>query len=278
MLEVIMLPMPTNITVIKANGEREPFNLEKVVTSLKRVGASDEEIRQVIKKLNPQLKDNMPTNQIYGIVYSLLDQELGRKPVANRYSLKKAIFDLGPTGYPFEQFIAGLLEESGYTCLTNQVINGACVQHEIDIVAKKQDEELLIEAKFHGNQGYKTKIQTALYVWARFLDISNQSKTVQKPWLITNTKLTSQVKDYARCNDLKVTSWNYPHGESLREIVDKSKLHPITSLSSLDTFSKNNLLKAGVVFCRDIKDHANLFRSPKEHNRVLEEVKALCGE
>lgn len=278
MLEVIILTMPTNITVIKANGEREPFNLEKVVTSLKRVGASDEEIRHVIKKLNPQLKDNMPTNQIYGIVYSLLDQELGRKPVASRYSLKKAIFDLGPTGYPFEQFIAGLLEETGYTCLTNQVVNGACVQHEIDIVAKKQDEELLVEAKFHSNQGYKTKIQTALYVWARFLDISNQSQNTQKPWLITNTKLTSQVKEYAMCNDFKVTSWNYPHGESLREIVDKSKLHPITSLSSLDSFSKNNLLKAGVVFCRDIKDHKNLFRSEKEHNRILEEVKALCGE
>jgi len=269
--------MPKNITVIKANGDREPFSLEKVVTSLKRVGANNDEIKHVIKKLNTQLKDNMPTNQIYGIVYSLLDQEIGKKPVASRYSLKKAIFDLGPTGYPFEQFIAGLLEELSYTCLTNQIVNGGCVQHEIDVVAKKQNEEFLVEAKFHGNQGYKTKIQTALYVWARFLDISNQSKTSQRPWLITNTKLTSQVKDYARCNDLKVTSWSYPHGESLRETVDKSKLHPITSLSNLGNFSKNNLLKAGVVFCRDIKYHSNLFKSPKEHQKVLDEIEALCG-
>jgi hypothetical protein len=265
----------TNVTVIKANGEKEKFNLEKVVTSLKRVGASNGEIKQVIEKLAPKLYENITTSEIYSIVFSELHTKDRTKRIANRYSLKKAIFDLGPTGYPFEQFIAGLLEEQGYTCQTNKIVSGGCVEHEMDIVATRGSDELLIEAKFHANQGYKTKIQTALYVWGRYLDISNAAQNTPKPWLITNTKITSQVKQYAKCVGMHVVSWNYPHGQSLRDMVDKSNLHPITCLKSLDNFTKENLLKAGAVFIKDLKDHEELFKNKEVHRKILQEAEQI---
>lgn len=271
------MPNKKNITIIKANGEKEQFKLEKVVTSLKRSGATRGEIKGVVEQLIPQLQDNMTTSQIYSIVFSLLHQREA-KGVAGRYSLKKAIFDLGPTGYPFEQYLAGLFEEMGYETKTNQIIQGGCIEHEMDIVCKRGDEEIFVESKFHANQGYKTNIKTALYVWGRFLDITNARDNTPKPWLMTNTKLTTEVIKYAKCVGMHVVSWNYPNGGSLREIVDKSSLHPITSLRTLDSFTKENLLRSGVVFCKDIKNHPDLFKNKDIYNKVLEEAKYLVKE
>jgi hypothetical protein len=269
--------MPTNISVIKANGEKELFDLSKVVNSLKRSGAGKRQIKEVVEKLIPQLNDGMKTVDIYSTVFSLLRENEKTKNIAGRYSLKKAIFELGPTGYPFEKFIAGLLQEQGFETKTNQIVQGSCVTHEVDIIAKKGEEELLIEAKFHANQGYKTKIKDALYVWARYLDISNTTQNTPKPWLITNTKITSQVKQYGDCVGMHVVSWNYPNGGSLREMVDNSKLHPITCLNTLETFTRNILLQKGVIFCKDVEKEKQIFKNKESFEKVMNEVKYLRG-
>jgi len=70
--------------------------------------------------------------------------------------------------------------------------------------------------------------------------------------LITNTKVTSEVKTYALCIGMRVTAWDYPQGESLNELIDRSGLHPITSLNSLTSEKKKGLIERGIVFCKDL--------------------------
>ena len=46
---------------------------------------------------------------------------------------------LGPTGYPFEDFIAKLLQADGYETKVRQILKGECITHEIDVIAEKNN-------------------------------------------------------------------------------------------------------------------------------------------
>lgn len=226
----------------------EPFMEEKVVESLLRAGASPQLADKIIVKIRPHLYPNIPTFQIYSSVMKVLKRE--QRDVANRYNLKEAIMELGPSGYPFEKFIAGVWEKNGFQVETNKIIMGKCVSHEIDIIAKRDKKTYMIECKFHNQHGGKTEIKTALYTYARFLDVKDMG--FDAPWLITNTRVTQEVRAYSACIGMEVTSWDFPDTKSLREIVDKSGLHPVTSLTSLSKKQKQSFLERGIIFVRDL--------------------------
>ena len=240
--------MSKPINIIKATGEIEPFSEEKVIGSLLRAGADRVLAQKIVERIKPSLYPNIPSFQIYSAVMKILKKE--RQPVADKYNLKKAIMDLGPTGYPFEKFVAGVLTAQKFETKTNQIIRGKCVSHEIDVVAQN-DKKYMIECKFHSIPGGRTDVKVALYTYARFLDIKEKGK-FDVPWLITNTKITQDAKDYALCVGLKVTAWDYPQGEGLNELIDKSGLHPVTSLTSLSDQKKKELIERGIVFCKDL--------------------------
>lgn len=236
------------INVIKATGEIEPFSESKVISSLMRAGADRVLAQKILTRIKPSLYPNIPTFEIYSAVMRILKKE--QKPVADRYNLKKAIMDLGPTGYPFEKFVAGVLGAQGYKTKINQIIMGKCVSHEVDIVAEK-DKKYMIECKFHNLAGGRTDLKVALYTYGRFLDVRGKGG-FDGCWLITNTKVTSEVKTYALCIGMRVTAWDYPQGESLNELIDRSGLHPITSLNSLASEKKKELIERGIIFCKDL--------------------------
>lgn len=242
------------VNVIKASGEVEPFSEYHVISSLLRAGASRELAEKIVSQIKPNLYQNIPTFEIYATVMKILKKE--QRKIAEVYNLKKAIMDLGPTGYPFEKFAAAVLEASGYKAEVNKTVVGKCVSHEIDIIAVKEaiketikKKKYMVECKFHSTPGVKTDIKVALYTYARFLDIKHRGFDI--PWLIANTKLTSEVKTYAACVGMRVTGWDFPEGESLNEMVDKSRLYPVTALVNLSLGEKRSLIDKGIVFCRD---------------------------
>ncbi|MFZ2763919.1 MAG: ATPase, partial [Minisyncoccia bacterium] len=53
------------ITIVKANGERETFEPEKLRESLLHSGASEEAVEDVLSHLLPELHDDMTTGEIY---------------------------------------------------------------------------------------------------------------------------------------------------------------------------------------------------------------------
>lgn len=236
------------VNVIKADGSVEPFSENNVISSLIRGGAPRPLAEKIVAEIKPHLYQDIPTFEIYSGVMKILKRE--QRAVAERYNLKKAIMDLGPTGYPFEKYISAILQAAGHSVEINKIISGKCVAHEIDIIAQN-DKKYMIECKFHGIPGGRTDIKVALYTYARFLDVKEKGG-FDVAWLITNTKVTQEVKTYALCVGMKVTAWDYPRGEGLNELIDKTGLYPITASTTLSNTKKQSLIEKGIVFCRDL--------------------------
>jgi hypothetical protein len=178
-----------------------------------------------------------------------------------RYSIKKAIYMLGPTGYPFEKYFAGILNAHGYSAETNKFLKGYCVTHEVDIFAVRGNAGDVIECKYHSNGGIPTDVKIALYVYSRFMDIKkgyelNQENrtSINEGWLVTNTRCTSDAIKYAECVGLRIVSWKYPYENSLEKLIENKKLYPVTILSSIKRTFLDILFKNNFILVRDIAD------------------------
>lgn len=267
------------IHVIKADRRYEPFSDQKVMDSIRRARIPQSLQSEVLTHVKSKLYDGISTAEIYQHIMEFLDTS---KPyVKARYSLKESIMQLGPSGYPFEDFVSKLLESQGYKTQVRQVLSGRCVTHEVDILAEKDGRTMAIEAKFHNSPGTRSEIQVALYTHARYEDIKFRNP-VHESWIVTNTKTTVDANTYAQCVGMKVISWDYPAGNSLREMIERSGLQPITMVTTLSQSQKMTLLENHVVLCRDVLEHPDLldmlFLSKLDRDRVLIEVKGLCDE
>ncbi|MEK7570853.1 MAG: ATP cone domain-containing protein [Patescibacteria group bacterium] len=268
-------------SVIKANGKKEQFSEEKVLNSIRRARIPQNLQAEVLMHVKGKLYDGISTEEIYRHIMEFLTR--APEPyVESRYSLKQAIMALGPTGYPFEDFFAQLLEANGYHTKTRQVLAGKCVTHEIDVVAQKDGKTAIVEAKFHNTPGTRTEVQVALYTQARFQDIKFRNKA-DESWIITNTKATVDAETYAICMGMKVISWDFPHeGGSLREMIERSNLHPITMLTTLSQSAKNQLLNNHIVLCKQLLEQPMILEtlslSREDREKVMAEAKVICQQ
>lgn len=264
--------------VTKASGDKELFDEAKLLTSIQRAGIAKEIEQKVFEHVKEELYDNIPTSEIYRHVMEFLSTS----PVpyaASRYNLKKAIMELGPTGYPFEDFITRLLSCKGYKTSVRNIVKGTCITHEIDIIAEKDNERIMIEAKFHNTPGMKTNVHVAMYTKARF-DDTKDFNGFTKAFIVTNTKVSEDALVYARCRDISVIGWNYPKLGNLRDLIEECGFMPITSLTSLSNAHKQALFKEGVVICKDIVTKPDALEavgvSSKEKNKILDEASFAC--
>jgi hypothetical protein len=273
------------IYIEKSTGEREVFDYEKLKNSLKKVGTSDELIKEVVDEIGKNLRDGMSTKEIYKLAYSILHKK--HRPLALRYSLKKAVAQLGPTGFPFEKFIAEIFKANGYDTETDRIVKGKCVEHEIDIIAWKEGELVMTEAKFHTDFSLKSDLKIALYVKARYDDIfgekyifGGKERQLTEGWLVTNTKFSSMAIQYDQCQpQLKLVGWNYPYGNNLHNMIEKHELIPLTALTTINTAEKNMFLARGVILSKDLLDEQllkDLNFDDKKIKSIWTEVKELC--
>ena len=273
-----------NVLVIKANGEKENFSEHKLRHSISRAGVPKELHDAAVVHIKNNLYNNISTLEIYDHILEYLGNS--RFPHAGgRFSLKKAIMDLGPTGFPFEKFIAAILREHGFSIVTDSMVNGLCVAHEVDVIAQKDGTKIMIECKFHNNIGNRTDIKVALYVMARYQDLTagllNRSNAVKfnEVWLVTNTKCSQDAILYAQCMGMKIISWGYPEKGNLQDLVESEKLHPVTCLTSISPSQKKILLDNNIVLAKELLkkqmflDILNLPHKQKES--LLAEIKEL---
>lgn len=219
------------IYVIKADGTRELFDKAKLEHSLKKAGASSKAAEDIIKHIDIHAGEDITTHEIYKHAFDLLHKE--DRPIAFKYSLKRAIMDLGPSGFPFEDFVAEIFKQKGYQAITGQIVKGFCVEHEIDVVAWNKEKLIMVEAKFHNELGVKSDLKVALYVKARFEDLSkvefdyDGKRKLDEGWLVTNTKFSSTAIEYGSCQGgLRMIGWNYPPKGNLHDMIIEAKLHP----------------------------------------------------
>ncbi|NWF97393.1 MAG: restriction endonuclease [Nitrospirae bacterium] len=244
-------------TVIKASGKLEEFDRNKLVNSLIRSGATEDVALEIARNIETRITPSSHTRHIFKIAKKLLRQY--SKVSDMRYSIKKAIYSLGPAGFQFEKYIAGILRAYGYVTEVGKIIQGYCVSHEIDVFAKKENYIIIVECKYHSNPGNSTDVKTALYVHSRFNDIKKGFEsspenhfTFQQGWLVTNTRCSVDALRYAECVGLKIVSWKYPEKESLEKIIETKKLYPVTILSSINKNALEMLFRNDIVFAKDI--------------------------
>jgi hypothetical protein len=247
------------VNVIKSSGKLEPFSIEKLKRSLKRSGANDNAVNDIAHEVEAGMYEGMTTKKIYQLAFRLLHKKY--KPVAAKYSIKKAVMELGPSGFPFERYISLLLRGQGYDVRINQFLQGLCVKHEVDIIAENENTVCIIECKYHNLQGIVCDIKIPLYVNSRFLDIRSAITSDHKEyecWIVTNTKFSSDSIQYGNCSGQHLLSWDYPANDNLKELIDRHKLYPISCLTSLTKREKQLLLEKGVILCKDLAKNTDI--------------------
>lgn len=271
--------------VVKADGTVEEFRPKKLIASLRKAGAQPSEINTIVATIQSTIHDGARTQEIYKIAFEMLRNS--EDPTAARYSLRRAVFGLGPTGFPFEDFLGRLFEAEGYKTKRRLVLRGKCAVHEIDLAAYSPAHTFIAEAKFHAHPGVKSDLQVAMYSYARFLDLEaarvckDDVCGVVSSYIITNTKFTSAAIKYAECSGMQLISWNYPKGASLQNRIERSGLYPITVLTQLSNTHKQILLKNNVIMCSDVIEKPGILHelklSKRKFDAVLREAGALCG-
>lgn len=271
--------------IVKGDGTREVFEVRKLEASLARSGAPHEVVRRVANTIGGGVRDGMTTSDIYRRAHALLAKE--ERTFAAKYSIRRALLDMGPTGFPFEDYFCELMRAKGYTASVRQVVQGRCTRHEVDVVLARNDEHIGCELKFHNVPGFKTDLKTALYVRARFTDIEDRARDegrtcdINEGWLVTNTKFTAQAIEYAECAGIRLLGWSHPGRGNLADIIEETGLYPITVLTTISKKEEALLLRSQVTLCRDVAKNPNvLLRAgiPKrKHAAIISESASLCG-
>ena len=276
--------MDTNFDVIKSSGEKVKFSLDRLRASLSKSGADKQTVNQIIDKVQEELYDGISTKEIYNRAFALLKKK--GSYLASKYKLKKAIYELGPTGYPFERFISAILKYSGYETRVSEIMQGQCVTHEIDVVANKNGTTTVIECKFHSEEGRNCNVKVPLYIVSRFKDVKShwdskpQDTKLDEGWVVTNTRFTEDALQFGKCIGLYLLSWDYPKNDGLRDRIDRLGLYPITTSTLLTNREKQFLLSRDVVLCKDLigdvffLDHLGISETRK--SKILNEIKLLC--
>lgn len=268
--------MPTLVT--KVDGTTEPYNEEKIRTSASRVGVPEGLQDEMLETIRDRLYDGIKSNEIFQMIREFLKNS--ESPyLAMKYNLKDALSQLGPSGYPFEKYISLLLTEVGYVTKINQIIAGSCVTHEVDVLAEKDHITYFIEAKFHKNQSQRTDVRVALYIKARYDDLkANWGNSQTRSWIFTNTRFSTDAIKYSECQNIRLTSWGYPKGEGIMDLIEHTGLHPITIIEDLSEGDKMRLLTAGVVTCKQLLDKSTHSLVSKAFlDNVLPQLEQICG-
>jgi hypothetical protein len=270
--------------VIKANGRKQKFNPEKIKKSLLRSGLDRNEANDIIYEVERQMHEGMTTREVFKIVTRVLNSK--RSDIASRYDLKGSILRLGPAGFNFETYVAGILEEYGYDTELRSKLRGRCATHEIDIIAvdRETGERSFVECKYHNSLGTYIDLKEALYTYARFRDLKDGGEHFDSVWMACNTRASTQAIRYANCKGMTLLCWRYPKNTGLERLIEDKKLYPVTMLRSLDKSSLDKLSRAGFMLIKDLtrNDFNNLKRKTrlktKKLQHIMEEAKGVARE
>ena len=265
-------------------GEIVEFEISKLENSLRNSGAEENSIKKVIDNILPNCVEGVTTREIYKLAFDELKKI--SNVAAARYSLKRALLELGPAGFYFEQWIARVFQNIGYKTETGQLIKGHSVMHEADVIAKKGEKTYWVECKFRNAEDTKISVTTPMYVLSRIKDISginyNLFETQTKftdGWLITNTYFTKDSVAFGEYYGLRLLSWDYPKDKNIKSLVDQNALYPITCLTSLDGKQKQKLLEQKCLLVKEMFNDQNILNSlnlnEEKKAEVLKEAKDL---
>ena len=244
------------MNIRKSDNSEQKFLDEKLIGSFCRLGVPPNEACVMVDSIKKELKPYPKTSDVFKSASKKLFEH--NRLIGLRYNLKNAIMQLGPSGHPFEEYIGDILTVKGYETRVSQIVRGACVTHEVDVIARTDSRHIMVECKFHNAPGTKSDVQVALYTHARFMDIRKadenkpeHEKAVHEQWLVTNTQCTTDAIAYARCAGLKILAWRYPSEGGLEKFIEDEKFFPVT-IFPMPMQAKAFLIKNGITLVREI--------------------------
>jgi len=236
--------------VIKADARSVPFHSRNVRATCIRAGATNKLATHVARRVSEKIHDGTTTRQIYNMVLDILAARGENQVIGHRYRLKESIMQMGPAGFPFENYVSEILEEYGFHVISKRSkVKGICVTHEIDIIATgDKNARYMIECKFHNFPGIYTGIKEALYTHARFLDLKGQ---FDKEMLVCNTKISKDSISYGKCIGQEILSWRYPSNKGLETMIEEKSLYPVTVLG-LNKRELQGLVQNNIMLTKDL--------------------------
>ncbi len=262
--------------VRKKSRSLEDFSELKYKRSLQKAGLSKKNCDEIFAEITPKLDDYFSSAELHYKTYKAILKR--SKIFAANYDIKRAIYNIGPTGYPFEILCAEMLKAKGYVTKVSVFKKGKCVKHEVDVIAKREDGSIYCECKFHNKKVHKNDIKVPLYVHSRFLDIKEANPEENFIYaLISNTEFSEDAIKYSNGVGLLLFSMNYPKRNTFIDIIKKYKVYPISVLKSLRVRDRRSLLEAGIVVVKQLTEE-HLFEiglTSLETTKVMQEVKVL---
>lgn len=241
--------------IVKSTGQSENFNPEKLRGSLRRAGVPAGLIDRVTHAVSERVKNGFTTERIAALVH----EQLTRESLASsyRYTLHDALLKLGPAGFKFEKYVGAIMEAYGYQVEYPPELHGACVDHEVDIVARKDGRTVMIEVKFRNDFQYFVRLKDTMATWSRFQDLNDGAASGTCPhfdevWIVTNGRISSRSEKFGACKGMRMLGWNYPKGGSFASFVDHTALYPVTVLHELSSRELERLSDRGLMLCRQL--------------------------
>ena len=238
------------VDVRKADGRLEPYNGAKVLRTLLHLGVDRVEAERLEKEISRRIYDGIPTSEILSMIYELA----GKAKPEIRYlkDLREAISAMRSKP-DFEEYARIVLRAAGYLVEPGRVLEGRCISHEVDGIAFKDDEILVVEIKHHVNPHAYTGLGTVLELWAALEDLKEGYRLGLHPYaftsaiLICNTKISLHAERYARCKRILYMGWRYPRAFALSDIVSSNRIYPVTMLKELSPEQIERLGDRGIV-------------------------------
>jgi hypothetical protein len=102
---------------------------------------------------------------------------------------------------------------------------------------------------------------------------------IDRGYLVTNTKFTTQAIDYATCSGISLLGWSYPHHGNLYDRIVASALYPITALTTLRKAEKRLLIDKNISTTDLLRQHRELLReigvTPERIGSIVAEIETL---
>jgi hypothetical protein len=243
------------IFVTKVDGRKQLFDKQKVICTCLRMRSSLEQANIIANKVEKKAYDGIQTREILRMIFSYL--KTYKPEIKYKIDLREAISLLRPKP-DFEIFIGLLLKEYGYQIEMNQIINGKCVDHEIDAIARKKDEVILVEVKHHLQHHTYTGVGVFLESYAIFEDLIEGYKTgknkinFNRLLVVCNTKISEHGERYSTCKNIQHVGWRYPKDNGLERMVEDKRFYPITLIKGLDFKTQEKFGDHGIILLKQL--------------------------
>jgi len=245
--------------------------------------ATPERAQLVAGKVEEKAYDGITTKKILHLIFQHLSKH--EPELKYQIDLREAVAKLRSKP-DFEIFVGMLFQEYGYRVLMNQIINGRCVDHEIDVIAVKGPEVMYVEVKHHREHHTFTGLDIFLRANSTFEDLKsgygkgNNMLEFTRAMVICNTKISDLAMRYAKCQGIGYIGWRAPEDRGLEQMIEGKKMYPVTLLKELSPTVEAKLGDVGIVLLKQlaVKDVKALAKSAGLERNVIWELVAEAKE